>query len=174
MNVEQLLNERDVPVKQWSPIRNTCDENGRLPFDSPLVSFDSMNKRGTGPRPKRKRATPSQLLILTQIYEQTDGFPSTELRKQLALQLGLTPRTVQIWFQNKRQSLKKQKELLDAISPPYLQLLEDERSMKSPPMTPSDQANTNIQAQDWDTPLFPGPPYPIQSGLFFPPLDHRF
>ncbi|RKP34842.1 Homeodomain-like protein, partial [Dimargaris cristalligena] len=54
---------------------------------------------------KRKRATPEQVHVLNQVFEQT-YFPSTEVRRQLALQLSMTPRTVQIWFQNKRQALR--------------------------------------------------------------------
>ncbi|KAJ1980732.1 hypothetical protein H4R34_002349 [Dimargaris verticillata] len=54
---------------------------------------------------KRKRATAEQVQVLTHVFEQT-YFPSTELRHQLAKQLNMTPRTVQIWFQNKRQALR--------------------------------------------------------------------
>ncbi|KAI9494649.1 hypothetical protein BDB00DRAFT_817692 [Zychaea mexicana] len=54
---------------------------------------------------KRKRASPSQLSVLNHIFSQT-YFPSTELRIELGKQLGMSPRAVQIWFQNKRQSLR--------------------------------------------------------------------
>ncbi|OAC99774.1 Homeodomain-like DNA binding domain-containing transcription factor, partial [Mucor lusitanicus CBS 277.49] len=54
---------------------------------------------------KRKRASPSQLSVLNRVFEQT-FFPSTELRMELGKQLGMSPRTVQIWFQNKRQSIR--------------------------------------------------------------------
>uniref|UniRef100_A0A060TA12 ARAD1D19624p n=1 Tax=Blastobotrys adeninivorans TaxID=409370 RepID=A0A060TA12_BLAAD len=53
-------------------------------------------------KPKRKRATSYQVNKLNQVFEQT-FFPSSELRLSLAMELGMTPRTVQIWFQNKRQ-----------------------------------------------------------------------
>ncbi|KAI9313249.1 Homeodomain-like protein, partial [Dichotomocladium elegans] len=56
---------------------------------------------------KRKRASPSQLLVLNRVFNQT-SFPSTELRAQLGEQLSMSPRTVQIWFQNKRQALRTQ------------------------------------------------------------------
>lgn len=55
---------------------------------------------------KRKRASASQLKALQSIFEST-AFPSTVLRENLARQLGMTPRTVQIWFQNRRQAVKK-------------------------------------------------------------------
>ncbi|KAI8341149.1 homeobox domain-containing protein, partial [Chlamydoabsidia padenii] len=54
---------------------------------------------------KRKRASPSQLSVLNRVFNQT-YFPSTELRIELGKHLGMSPRTVQIWFQNKRQSLR--------------------------------------------------------------------
>ncbi|KAI9356091.1 Homeodomain-like protein, partial [Pilaira anomala] len=56
---------------------------------------------------KRKRASPSQLLVLNRVFQST-CFPSTELRIELGKQLGMSPRTVQIWFQNKRQSMRSQ------------------------------------------------------------------
>lgn len=70
---------------------------------------------------KRKRASPSQLIVLNRVFEQT-FFPSTELRMELGKQLGMSPRTVQIWFQNKRQSIRTR-----------------ERHMVSPPISPSIQ-----------------------------------
>ncbi|KAG2231671.1 hypothetical protein BDF21DRAFT_417337 [Thamnidium elegans] len=54
---------------------------------------------------KRKRASPNQLVVLNHIFAQT-YFPSTEIRIELGKQLGMSPRTVQIWFQNKRQALR--------------------------------------------------------------------
>jgi hypothetical protein len=68
-------------------------------------------------KPKRRRATAAQLQVLQSVLEKT-FFPSTELRNQLAKQLGMTPRAVQIWFQNKRQGWKikcKQDQQLEEI-----------------------------------------------------------
>lgn len=70
---------------------------------------------------KRKRASPSQLAVLNQVFNQT-YFPSTELRAELGKQLGMNPRTVQIWFQNKRQALRARdracRKHLTPLSPP--------------------------------------------------------
>ncbi|MBW0511919.1 hypothetical protein O181_051634 [Austropuccinia psidii MF-1] len=57
---------------------------------------------------KRSRTltTPMQQRRLVKVLEQT-RFPSTELREQLAQELNMTPRRVQIWFQNRRQGMKK-------------------------------------------------------------------
>ncbi|KAJ1769288.1 hypothetical protein IW140_004287 [Coemansia sp. RSA 1813] len=55
---------------------------------------------------KRKRASPQQLDTLNKVFSST-SFPSTEMRNRLARELGMTPRTVQIWFQNKRQASRQ-------------------------------------------------------------------
>ncbi|KAJ1670042.1 hypothetical protein GGF38_001802 [Coemansia sp. RSA 25] len=55
---------------------------------------------------KRKRANAQQLDVLNKVFAST-SFPSTELRNRLARDLGMTPRTVQIWFQNKRQASRQ-------------------------------------------------------------------
>ncbi|KAI8909352.1 hypothetical protein DFJ77DRAFT_118939 [Powellomyces hirtus] len=56
-------------------------------------------------KPKRRRATPAQVLSLTTVFKQTN-FPSTEHRARLAKELNMTPRAVQIWFQNRRQAAR--------------------------------------------------------------------
>lgn len=53
-------------------------------------------------KPKRKRANSHQLQKLREVFQQTP-FPSADCRRKLAKQLGMTPRSVQIWFQNQRQ-----------------------------------------------------------------------
>jgi len=55
---------------------------------------------------KRKRADARQLEVLNATYART-AFPSTEERAALAKQLDMSPRSVQIWFQNKRQSMRQ-------------------------------------------------------------------
>lgn len=55
---------------------------------------------------KRQRTSPEQLAILEQIF-QTDKMPNQQTRVQLADQLGMSSRRVQIWFQNKRAKVKR-------------------------------------------------------------------
>jgi hypothetical protein len=62
---------------------------------------------------KRKRANPSQLSVLNAAFERS-YFPSTEERLRLSKQCRMCPRTVQIWFQNKRQSVKARSEAMEA------------------------------------------------------------
>jgi len=50
---------------------------------------------------KRIRTTPEQLRVLEKTYERETN-PSQSLREEIARKLGMTPRRVQVWFQNKR------------------------------------------------------------------------
>lgn len=56
----------------------------------------------------RWKSSPYQLYILTQAFQRTP-FPSKEARLLLSLTLEIPPRTLQIWFQNRRQALKGRK-----------------------------------------------------------------
>lgn len=62
---------------------------------------------GAAIKAKRKRANARQVEILRQAFAQ-NPFPSSETRRRLAEELGMTPRSVQIWFQNQRQLAKHQ------------------------------------------------------------------
>lgn len=56
----------------------------------------------------RKRTSKSQLQILEKTFE-SNKKPDSTLRNQLSEQLGMTPRSVQVWFQNRRAKQKKNK-----------------------------------------------------------------
>ncbi|KAL7311417.1 hypothetical protein PS15m_009185 [Mucor circinelloides] len=93
---------------------------------------------------KRKRASPSQLSVLNRVFEQT-FFPSTELRMELGKQLGMSPRTVQIWFQNKRQSIRTRERVVTHIaSPPISPSI---RHYASPPPPPPSSTNHHHYSQ---------------------------
>lgn len=55
---------------------------------------------------KRTRTTAAQLAILESIFQRQNS-PNTHVRSALALQLGMSERSVQIWFQNRRAKLKQ-------------------------------------------------------------------
>ncbi|ODV62447.1 uncharacterized protein ASCRUDRAFT_12484 [Ascoidea rubescens DSM 1968] len=59
-------------------------------------------------RTKRRRTTLNELNILQQEFE-VGKTPNKLRRIQIAEKVGMTEKTVQIWFQNKRQNLKKAK-----------------------------------------------------------------
>lgn len=55
---------------------------------------------------EKVRKTSLQKRVLQELYKYTD-FPSTTTREELALLLGLPYRSIQVWFQNKRQKHRK-------------------------------------------------------------------
>lgn len=66
------------------------------------------DSQASGRKKKRHRTTPEQLRTLEETYER-EKMPNQELRERLAKKLGMTPRRVQIWFQNKRAKEKRSK-----------------------------------------------------------------
>ncbi|KAJ1947451.1 hypothetical protein GGF37_000391 [Kickxella alabastrina] len=61
-------------------------------------------------RRTRTTLTPYQLRVLFRVWERIQ-YPSSDLRSRLASNLMMTPRNVQIWFQNQRQKTKERAEL---------------------------------------------------------------
>ncbi|KAK4685969.1 hypothetical protein P7C73_g4170, partial [Tremellales sp. Uapishka_1] len=100
---------RAVPLRGGIPARPATE----LPGDS-LILFES----SLGP-------DDVQLQILSDVFERTT-YPSTGERDDLAKRLGMTSRSVQIWFQNKRRAVKveqisaRQRAEAAAKGPPYL------------------------------------------------------
>jgi hypothetical protein len=109
---------------------------------------DLLNKK------KRQRTSPDQLAILEQIF-QTDKMPNQQTRVQLADQLGMSSRRVQIWFQNKRAKVKRSvsKHDADCASPNSLNTSSSSiaspsspgSSDESPILSPSSPAVVTIQ-----------------------------
>jgi len=65
----------------------------------------AMNDVTQQPR-KRQRTTPEQLEVLEKVYEH-EKLPNSDLRKELSQKIKITPRRVQVWFQNKRAKEKR-------------------------------------------------------------------
>ncbi|KAJ3069427.1 hypothetical protein HDU98_007488 [Podochytrium sp. JEL0797] len=86
-------------------------------LDSPPLSPRALNKSPTTPtapglsnadKKKKKmrfRATEAELTFLLTVFE-ANPFPSTRQRIQLAEKLGLDPKQILFWFQNRRATLK--------------------------------------------------------------------
>lgn len=68
---------------------------------------------------KRTRTSPYQLDVLQQTFE-SDPMPSASVRLSLAARLGMTSRSVQVWFQNRRAKGKTGRQ---KIVPGFLQHL---------------------------------------------------
>merc|ERR1719326_91853 len=81
------------PSNSWSSA-----ETAPLPVDSPGAGDDAR-------RPKRCKISREQLAVLISSFEE-EPLPNFDQRQALAKMLGMTPRSVQIWFQNRRQRLK--------------------------------------------------------------------
>jgi hypothetical protein len=103
--------EDDSDLSEGSDDDNAAGESGkrRSANASLPLSNDQQSKKtnmGTNQPKKRQRTSPSQLEVLEKVYQQ-EKLPSSELRKELAVKLKMTPRRVQVWFQNKRAKEKR-------------------------------------------------------------------
>lgn len=79
--------------------------------------------RSCGGKRARTLLTPEQSRVLHELLQQT-CFPSTQVREAVAAKLGLSPRKVQVFFQNKRQKQRKKNSAAQSQShtvlvPPY-------------------------------------------------------
>ncbi|OBZ68043.1 Homeobox protein HD-10 [Grifola frondosa] len=102
----------------------------------------------------RKRTTRAQLKVLESVYKY-DTKPNASLRKKLAAELDMTPRGVQVWFQNRRaktkQQLKKAEAAKRASSPSKLD------DTAAPP-SPSPDAEADADSPSPDDAASPLPP----------------
>jgi hypothetical protein len=92
--------EGELPRMPSSPSNSwSSGETVPLSEDSPI------GERGDPRRAKRCKISRDQLAVLISSFEE-EPLPNFEQRQALAKALGMTPRSVQIWFQNRRQRLK--------------------------------------------------------------------
>lgn len=96
--------EAQVRSSSPSPYRTQLVDSSFTPPAPPISPATTTEEPAI--KKKRKRADADQLKVLNEVYART-AFPSTEERNALAKQLGMSPRSVQIWFQNKRQSMRQ-------------------------------------------------------------------
>ena len=83
------------PSNSWSSAGTQLD-----------AGVDSPHADGAdGRRSKRCKISREQLMVLIKSFED-EPLPNFDQRQTLAQVLGMTPRSVQIWFQNRRQRLK--------------------------------------------------------------------
>ncbi|KAF9434936.1 hypothetical protein BGZ76_007155 [Entomortierella beljakovae] len=105
MSTSYSVHPFDDTIDQTSSSPSAIGKRDRGQEDDPFIAED-------GVKAKRKRANADQLSVLNAAFERS-YFPSTEERLRLSKQTKMCPRTVQIWFQNKRQSVKARTEAMD-------------------------------------------------------------
>ncbi|KAG8907438.1 hypothetical protein FRB99_004233 [Tulasnella sp. 403] len=100
------LDEIDSPVGHRSLSQDARRHSGDLVANSDQVgSSSTASNTPVTQKPKRRRADAAQLRVLHEVYART-AFPTTEERVELGKKLNMSPRQVQIWFQNRRQNAK--------------------------------------------------------------------
>ncbi|KAI7860584.1 hypothetical protein BDC45DRAFT_424886, partial [Circinella umbellata] len=107
LDISNLLCEEDVcpslSSPESAPSSGSCSPLNGYPLP-PIWTLKS-DDRELPLKAKRRRANAKQLEVLNRVFDRT-VFPSTQLRAELGRQLGMSPRTVQIWFQNRRQAIR--------------------------------------------------------------------
>ncbi|KAI8063659.1 Homeodomain-like protein [Gilbertella persicaria] len=95
---------------------NEENRRGSLAISALLNDEPSDKSQSTSPvlssqppsKAKRKRISTAQYERLMQVFDQTDT-PSSEIRENLAVELDMTKREVQVWFQNRRAKVNRTK-----------------------------------------------------------------
>lgn len=72
---------------------------------SELLNFEEQDYK-KALKPLRKRIGSLQIAELQALFDSGIRFPNKQLREKLGGKMGLTPRTIQVWFQNRRQNSK--------------------------------------------------------------------
>ncbi|KAK9759754.1 Short stature homeobox protein 2 [Basidiobolus ranarum] len=109
------LDDISCASSEPSPVADSYEIDRLLREFNPEATV-SVHNGGRAVKAKRKRANPHQIKMLNQILSR-NNFPSKELREKIAQKVGMHPRSVQIWFQNKRQEMKKKPQSNDELSP---------------------------------------------------------
>ncbi|KAJ2727133.1 hypothetical protein GGI07_000017 [Coemansia sp. Benny D115] len=122
---------------------DVANPQSTAPSAPALSAVGDISRRRT-----RTTLTPYQLRVLFRVWERTQ-YPSGDLRSRLATNLMMTPRNVQIWFQNQRQKTKERAEM--------------RRRTHSPSLHAVVMANAGMPPQ----------PHPVQLAQRQPPLHHQ-
>ncbi|KPV78536.1 uncharacterized protein RHOBADRAFT_41081 [Rhodotorula graminis WP1] len=123
-------------------------------------------------RPKRKRILPDQLERLLEVFETTDS-PTFEVRDKLGAATSMTNREVQVWFQNRRAKVNRQRlaslaveEAARAATKPKGAAVESDTGRSSPGVQAAGQHQWRFRAA---TMLPPPVPSPSTSAHAHPP-----
>ena len=99
----QQLQQQVRPRPYPAPYSDVLPFNLQTPREAPVPAF--YNYRPNEVK-HRKRTTRAQTKILEEQFKTTDK-PDAATRGELSIRLGMTPREVQVWFQNRRAKEKK-------------------------------------------------------------------
>jgi len=108
--LEDSISQEESPEDESEGVE-VSEEEAEVPAGRKRKSSsqdeEERDEKEKTPQPKkRQRTSPEQLEILERVYEQ-ERLPGLDLRKELAQKLKMTPRRVQVWFQNKRAKEKR-------------------------------------------------------------------
>ena len=110
LNISYLLCNSEEPKdhRHCGRFRWIYEHNETFRLDHPDSAYSSFYSNNKQVKRRRRNASKDQLNILENVFQKTQ-FPSARLREELANKLNMSPRAVQIWFQNKRQAFRKGK-----------------------------------------------------------------
>ncbi|KAJ1983100.1 hypothetical protein H4R33_004891 [Dimargaris cristalligena] len=101
-----------------SPSQPSTQSNERMLTNPEIPRPAESNSTGSGQpalapatapvKPKRRKVSDEQLVLLVEVFDQTDT-PNHEIRENLSKKLGMTNRDVQVWFQNRRAKVNREK-----------------------------------------------------------------
>ena len=94
-----------MPTIPLSRVRSGLSQGGKEPPGATpgKLGWQSSGINAAGREPtKRSELAPKQLIALMAQFK-ADRLPNNETREKLARDLGMSARSVQVWFQNRRQ-----------------------------------------------------------------------
>lgn len=98
-----------------SPFSSQGASSPSSPIDTSYEAIIDVLSERKRPRVVRRRIHPQDSAILQQMFESGHHFPTRQEREKLAQQLGLTPRVIQVWFQNRRQSSRNKQRQVGVV-----------------------------------------------------------
>jgi hypothetical protein len=190
LNISCIDPSSIVGSPDFSLLSPTLDDNQSMKFIySTMESVkEQIIREQYLPKKKRFKPSPDQIAILLEAFEK-DPLPSANDRIDLSRRTGMSPRCIQVWFQNRRAKLKNLnersrrdkddplfqfEETLKRFDKEYMSKI-NEKARPQPPrdeakMTPSMQELYNsvaLQSLYIDPYMAPTMPTPLQS-----PMNH--
>jgi hypothetical protein len=127
------FNTNPTPIPYQHPVARHLDSltgykpNPGPPMDPSAVDFRAFYPYTPNEVKHRKRTTSTQLKTLETIFKR-DTKPNGPLRVELAAKLGMTPRGVQVWFQNRRAKEKNKTGRPTNTAPTHADALDQDTS----------------------------------------------